>query len=350
MILSEKKIFWACLLTTFVASIHILHDILSPFIIALILSYFLNPIVGFLERYKIPRFFGTFIVMSMFCFVITYISLKLIPAISDQVSQFIINIPTYKTFLQNKTSLLISSKITNLEPNFANKIQDFFHNFSGEFFKYVLDIISNIWDSGLAIINIMSLVFVTPILTFYLLKDWNLLTSKLNNVVPIKSKKTIHIIIDKIDNALSGFIRGQTNVCIILSFYYSLSLYLLGLNYSLFIGIASGFLLFIPYIGIFSAAFIALIMAFIQFENLHQVLYIALIFLIGQIIEGNIITPKLVGKKIGLHPVWIFFALFAFGNLFGFVGILFAVPIAAIIGVLVTTMVDIYLKSDYYNR
>ena len=211
--------------------------------------------------------------------------------------------------------------------------------------EFVGKLAANLWNSGVAILNLLSLFFITPVVTFYMLRDWNKITSKINSWLPPKYAATIRAQIVVIDRTLSGYIRGQTNVCLVMGTYYAIALSLTGLEFSLFIGLASGFLLFIPYVGALFGFLVGMLVAFFQFSDGVHLGMVAGIFLVGQVLEGVVMTPNLVGNKVGLHPVWIMFGLLAGGAMFGFLGILVAVPITAVVGVLARFFMAAYLAG-----
>ena len=240
--------------------------------------------------------------------------------------------------------------IAKVDPKLATEINNQLATFSNKFFEYVLLVIHNIFNSSIAIFNIIAIICFTPILVFYLLRDWPAIEKQVNDLMPILQKKLILEQLKQIDIVLSSYIRGQVSVCLMLSLFYVVCLSLLGLNYALLISLIAGFLTIIPYLGFIIGGTLCALVALLQFSEL-QYMYITLaIFVIGHLLESYIITPKLVGEKVGLHPVWIIFSLMAGGALFGFWGMFFAIPIAAILGVIIRSMIKIYLASMIYMK
>jgi predicted PurR-regulated permease PerM len=191
---------------------------------------------------------------------------------------------------------------------------------------------------------------VTPVVAFYLLLDYDRIVAKVDGFVPVRNKAVVRRLAGEIDTAIAGFIRGQALVCLLLGLWYGIGLSLIGVNFGLLIGIISGFLSFIPYVGSLSGLVLALGVAIVQFlPEWVPIVLTLVVFATGQFLEGNILAPKLVGQSVGLHPVWLMFALFAFGSLFGFVGLLLAVPLAAAIGVLVRYGLEQYMRSPLYS-
>lgn len=195
----------------------------------------------------------------------------------------------------------------------------------------------------------MRVILITPVVAFYLINDWHEITKRLDNLLPRAYAETIREQVNIIDRTLAGFVRGQVNVCIIMGLFYGIGLTIVGLKFGIIIGLITGILAIIPYVGFMFGLLIGLGVAFFQFGTLHPMLMVFGVFMIGQIIEGNVITPRLVGEKVGLHEVWIIFGLLAGATLFGFVGVLLAIPITAVIGVLLRFAVKRYLQSDIYS-
>jgi predicted PurR-regulated permease PerM len=346
----EKFLVWSIILAVFGFFLYEVSDILFPFITSVAFAYFLDPIVDRLEKKSVSRTMATGVIISIFYLVIILIFLILVPMIYDQIISFASKIPQYKLLVEEKTIPYVAIQIEKIDPSLVAKSKKMIADFSGNIFKYLINVLDNIWHSGVAIVNILSLVFLTPIITFYLLRDFGLMVDGLENYLPMKYKDDINLILSRIDKTLSNYIRGQTNVCLIMCVYYILSLSLLGLDFSLFIGIATGVLIFIPYIGLISGFFMAFLAGIFQFDGYSKLIILGVIFIIGQVVESNMISPKLVGDRIGLHPVWMIFAMMAGGALFGLFGVIFAIPMAAIIGVLVRFILDKYTSSSLYRQ
>jgi predicted PurR-regulated permease PerM len=202
---------------------------------------------------------------------------------------------------------------------------------------------------GLAVLNLLSLIFVTPVVAFYLLRDWDALIAKLDSWLPREQAEMIREQVREIDRTLAGFARGQATICLFLAAFYGVGLTAIGLDFGLAIGVLSGLLSFIPFVGSIVGLVGSLVLAYVQFDDWIWIAVTAGIFFLGQAIEGNILQPKLLGENVGLHPVWVIFALLAGGALFGFVGLLLAVPVAAVIGVLSRFTVRKYLASRFYD-
>ncbi len=233
--------------------------------------------------------------------------------------------------------------------NQLGTIKDNFSAVLSEGMGFLTGLFAQIWNSGKAIVDVISLLVVTPVVAFYMLLDWDRMVAKVDQWIPRDYVNDVRQIASEIDHAIAGFVRGQGSLCLILGIYYAAGLSLVGLNFGLLIGLFAGMISFIPYVGSLVGLVLAVGVALVQFwPDYIWIGAVLAVFFSGQFLEGNILQPKLVGHSVGLHPVWLMFALFAFGALFGFVGLLVAVPAAAAVGVLVRFAISRYLQSDLY--
>jgi predicted PurR-regulated permease PerM len=215
---------------------------------------------------------------------------------------------------------------------------------------FITTVFQSIWSSGVALFSIASLFVVTPVVAFYMLLDWDRMVAEVDGWVPRDHVETVRALARDINTATAGFVRGQGTLCLVLGVMYATGLTLTGLNFAILIGFFAGLISFIPYVGSLTGLVLAVGVAFVQFwPDWQMIVAVACVFFVGQLIEGNILQPRLVGKSVGLHPVWLMFALFAFGALFGFVGLLIAVPASAAIAVLVRFAIARYLESPLYK-
>jgi predicted PurR-regulated permease PerM len=221
-------------------------------------------------------------------------------------------------------------------------------NYAGDVAGWIAKVISGILSRGLALFDVLSVMFITPVVAFYLLRDWDLMVHKVDGWLPRHHADVVREQVKAVNVTLSGFVRGQATVCLALGALYAAGLTVAGLDFGLVIGLLSGVLSFIPYVGSLFGFVVSVGLALLQFDDLWRVAIVIGIFLFGQAMEGNVLTPKLVGDKVGLHAVWVMFALLAGGSLFGFLGVLLAVPVAAVIGVLTRFALRQYLNSRYY--
>ena len=347
---NTKYIFWIVLIIISSYFLGLVSSILTPFIASMLIAYFLDPLTIKLERLGIKRNWTVSIIVGSFFSLLTVGLFQLAPVLFEQIQQFVQALPKYENYVTTTVLVKVDNYLSTINPQLAGELKEHVSSFSTKFFEYIVVIISSIFNSSLAILNIIALIFFTPILVFYLLRDWKSVEKNLKKLLPRNKKSLILEQFRQIDEVLSAYIRGQIMVCLILSIFYVISLSILGLNYSLLIGIIVGFLTIIPYLGLLLGGAICVVVALLQFNEPYYVYAALSIFLVGHLIESCIITPKIVGEKIGLHPVWIIFAIMAGGELFGFWGVFFAIPIAAIIGVIFRSLVRIYLSSHLYKH
>ncbi|TPP10622.1 AI-2E family transporter [Rhizobium glycinendophyticum] len=347
--LRRQAFFWLGTLAVFVVFLMMFSSILLPFIAGMALAYFLDPVADRLERIGLSRLMATVVILVSFVVVFILSLMIIIPILASQLNDFIQRVPEYVSQLQ---SFIASSNAAWLPDWVDGQMETIRQNFSRyltEGVGFIGTLIGQIWNSGKALVDIASLLVVTPVVAFYLLLDWDRMIAKVDSWVPRSQLATVRQLARELDSTIAGFVRGQGSLCLILGIFYAVGLSLAGLNFGLLIGFFTGLISFIPYVGSTVGLLLALGVALVQFwPDFIWIGVIAGIFFLGQFIEGNILQPKLVGKSVGLHPVWLMFALFAFGALFGFVGVLVAVPAAAAVGVLVRFALSRYLESDLY--
>lgn len=341
--------FWAAALLVLVFLLWLLSNILLPFIAGLVLAYFLDPVADALERWGLPRFAASLAILLLSIFVLALFLVLLLPVVSDQAAKLAADLPALLNALVTRFNELAPQWIKDMLARSGTNVQGSVTDIAGRAAGWMVTLLSSVLSGGMALVNLASLLVVTPIVAFYLLEDWDVMVAKVDSWLPRDHVHTIRALASQINDAMAGFIRGQGTVCLLLGVFYAVSLSLAGLKFGLAVGLAAGFLTFIPYAGATIGGLLAIGLGLVQFwPDWTSVLIIAGIFAAGQFIEGNFLSPKLVGHRIGLHPVWLMFALFAFGYLFGFVGLLLAVPMAAAAGVLVRFFLGQYLNSKLY--
>ena len=342
-------IFWLIVLALVVLALWLLSEILLPFVAGLAIAYLLTPITDRLERLGINRLAAALIIIAIFVLALVYLILLVAPIVGSQLTSFIDSVPGYVTTLQallGDPSWPWLQKLLGAGFSADKSIGDLMTQGVG----WLTTFLRSLWSGGRALVSIFSLVVVTPVVAFYLIYDWHRMVKSVDGWIPVQHRETVRELALEIDAAISGFFRGQTAVCLILGSFYAVALTFTGLNFGLLIGIISGLITFIPYIGSMTGLILSLGVAVAQFWPAYGLIVIVLgIFLVGQFIEGYVLAPKLVGESVGLHPVWVIFALLAFGYLFGFVGLLVAVPLAATIGVLTRFALRRYLQSALYT-
>ncbi len=346
----RQLFFWLASAVILALFLYVFSDILLPFVAGMVLAYFLDPVADRLERLGLSRVMATVVILFAFIIVLVLAFVILIPVLASQMADFAGKLPEYLTRLQ--------TLITSFDPQWLKErfgvdpasLRDGLNSLLTSGFGLLTTVFQSIWDSGMALVSVISLFVVTPVVAFYMLLDWDRMVAVVDSWVPRDHVRTVRQIAADINTATAGFVRGQGTLCLILGTIYAVGLTLTGLNFAILIGLFAGLISFIPYVGSLTGLVLALGVAFVQFwPEWQMIVAVAVVFFVGQFIEGNILSPKLVGKSVGLHPVWLMFALFAFGALFGFVGLLIAVPAAAAVAVLVRFAIARYLESPLYK-
>jgi predicted PurR-regulated permease PerM len=346
----RQALFWSGATVVFVLFLWLLGNTLLPFVAGMALAYFLDPVADFLERLGLSRLASTALIL--FAFILFFILglLIVVPILANQTAGFLEKMPELVRRLQELITSLNLEWINSFLGDEAAFIQENVGTLVKQGASWFGTVLSGVWASGQALMSILSLLVITPVVAFYLLLDWDRMVEKVDNLLPRDHRETIHGILVDIDRAVAGFVRGQGTLCLVLGLFYGISLTMAGLNFGLLIGLFAGFISFIPYVGSITGLVLSVGVALVQFwPDWIPVAIVAGIFFVGQFLEGNILQPKLVGERVGLHPVWVMFALFAFGALFGFTGLLVAVPAAAAIGVIVRFALARYLSSELYH-
>lgn len=346
----NKIAFWGILLLVTSTFLYMLSDTLSPFVISFIFAYLLEPIIeNNYRRFKISRASMTLSVFVIFLSSLAFITILLVPVIYQQIAIFLSKVPQYKMNFESGV-LEWSDKLKLIDPALSLKISEFAKNLINSAFSLFSSFADYVWQYTLATINFFAIVALVPIILFYFLRDWPNIVSSVESILPIKGKSKVREIFASINELLSAYIRGQLNICLILAIYYFIGFYIIGLDLALLLGIISGFFIIIPFIGVLLSFSLVMIIAYFVFGATIELGYITMLFVVGHVIEAYILTPKIIGNRIGLHPVWIIFAVFIAANLFGIVGIMLAIPIAGIIKVFLGYMIDYYKSSNMYKN
>ncbi|HEY8963434.1 MAG TPA: AI-2E family transporter [Alphaproteobacteria bacterium] len=342
-----KTVFWALVIAAFVGFVLLFQNILAPFVLGIVIAYLLNPIVIRVAHFGMPRWAVVLGILALFMGLVVLIIAMIVPVLIREIVQMSDDLPTWIT----------SAQITMVE--FANKfglaidpaeIAGNLQGQAGQILKAGKGLLAGLMAGGVAIASFITFVFLMPIVAFYMMVDWPRLTSKVDELLPKNRAATIHDLLGQIDRTLAGFIRGQLSVCLILGLMYGVGLSLIGLKFGFLIGMTAGILSIMPYVGSAIGLVLSTGVAWFTTHDWGLVGMAIIVFVVGQIVEGNFLTPKLVGGNVGLHPLWIIFALMAGGALAGFVGLLIAVPVAAVIGVMVRFALGEYKKSEYYTK
>ena len=339
---------WLAILAVGLVLLWVLQPVLLPFVASAAIAYVFDPAVRRLERWGMKRAVATTLVICLFFLLLGGTIALLAPILQRQLTGLIQRLIELaqellvyiRPYLEEAAGQAGMPQVKELGG--AGDI-------AGKIIGWAGGLLAGLWSGGLALVNLMSLVFITPIVAWYLLRDWPRIIAYVDALLPVDHAETIRAQLRLIDQRLAGFLRGQALVCLLLGIFYAVSLTLTGLKYSLILGLLSGVLTFIPYVGATVGLVAGLAVAFFQFDDWTRIAIVAGVFLLGQVLEGNVFTPKLVGDRVGLHPVWLIFALLAGGALFGFFGMLLAVPVAAAAGVLLRFSLDRYLNSSLHR-
>lgn len=330
--------------------IHLLNDVLLPFVIGITIAYFFDPVADRLEAFGVSRTVATSIILLGFFVALIGITVLLFPMLQKQIIGAIQLIPVLIDRVKDIVGPILEQMRADFTAETMDGLKEAAGNYAGTLFKWFSTFVTKIWSGGLAFLNLLSLILITPLVAFYLLRDWDEIVAKVDSWLPRDQADTIREQVKKIDLTLAGFVRGQACVCLALAIFYAVGLTFVGMNAGLLIGIGAGALAVIPYIGAAVSLIIGVALATAQFhQDWVSILMVAGVFIIGQTLESYILTPRLVGGRVGLSPIWIIFAMLAGGTLFGLTGVLIALPVAAIAGVLVRFGLDQYLDSGLYH-
>jgi predicted PurR-regulated permease PerM len=346
MAFERNIVFWIGAFAVLAALLWLLSPILLPFVLGMAIAYVLDPLANQLSKRGIGRALAALLILGGFVVALTLLVLLIAPVLARQSSAFIDNAPAYVVRLQAFVSDPSHPWIKRIIGDNLTGAGDLMNQTVG----YLTGLLASLWAKGQALISIFSLLIITPVVAFYLICDWDRMVAAVDRLVPVPQRETVRRLGREIDATIAAYVRGQSGLCLILGSYYATGLTFAGLNFGLLIGVVSGLISFIPYVGSLTALVLSLGIALAQFApDWTHIVIVAGIVLFGQFLEGNVLAPKLVGESVGLHPVWLMFALFAFGYLFGFVGLLLAVPLAAGAGVLIRFALARYLASPLYT-
>jgi len=348
--LKQQLNFWALAFVAFIAFFYVFSDVLVPFLAGMALAYLLDPVADWFERRGFSRSVATLLILALFVIVVLIVLVIAIPILADQSAAFIERLPSYVKRLQDLLAQFSDGRISRMLGISREDLQTRIGEFAGQGAQVLGRVLQELWRGGQAIISILSLLVITPVVAFYLLYDWDHMVERIDSWLPRPHQDTIRDLARQMDDAVAGFVRGQISVCVILGLFYGIGLSLVGLNFGLLIGVGAGLISFIPYVGSGLGLLVAGGVAIVQFwPEWHWIVAVLAVFMVGQILEGYVLQPNLVGRSVGLHPVWLMFALLAFGSLFGFAGLLIAVPAAASVGVLFRFALSQYMASPIYT-
>ncbi len=343
---------WALIFGLAIAAwlvISLFSSILLPFVAAACIAYFLDPLARQLTRVGVSRAAAAFILIIGLIAVGLLTVLLLYPLVVQQVGVLATRLPGYVTGLGDFAQKIISDLQKSLGPEFINgKLQDLISSQAGAILSFVAQALTRLITGGVALFNVLSLAVVTPVVAFYLLRDWPRVVARLDSWLPRRNAVVLRAQAHEVDRILSAWLRGQLLCCLFLAIFYAAGLSLIGLDLGLIVGLGAGILSFIPYVGTITGAALSVGLALAQFPLWSGLIRVAAVFVIGNLIESYVIYPRFLGDRVGLHAVWVIFALFAGGAAFGFLGVLLAVPVTAVIGVLARFWLRRYLQSPLY--
>lgn len=330
--------------------VYLLSPILTPFVVSALLAYLGDPLVDRLERRGLKRTPSVAVVFSVLFLLLTLLLLLLVPRLEAQISQLLARLPGYLTWLREHVVPYLE---TVLPGEVATFDLDTLQKALGRHWREAGGLLAGAWSSvsgsGLALLAWMANLVLIPVITFYLLRDWDHLVAGVDALLPRRSAPVIGRLARESDEVLGAFLRGQLLVMFALGVIYTTGLWLIGLDLALLIGMLAGVVSFVPYLGLIVGILVAGLASVLQSQGIGDLPWVALVFIVGQLLEGMVLTPRLVGERIGLHPVAVIFAVMAGGQLYGFFGILLALPVAAVAMVLLRHLLHSYRRSGLYS-
>ena len=341
--------FWLMVLAATLLLLWLLSGILTPFVAGMIIAYVLDPLVSRLERAGVRRWIGALLLICAVALIVLLITVLLLPVLINQLIGLLQALPGYFERLHG----FLVERLETAQPALTylgiDDARGYLGQNAGRAVDWLGQLAGGVLAHGLALIDLLTLIGLTPVIAFYCLKDWKRLVGAVDALVPLPTRDTIRMLAVRVNCTLANFLRGQALVCLILGVFYAIALGLAGLQFGLLVGMGAGLISFIPFLGSILGLVTSVGIAVVQFDGWLMPAVIAGIFLFGQAVEGNILTPKLVGDSVDLNPVWIMFALMAGGAFMGFAGLLLAVPMAAVVGVVVRFLIERYRASSYYT-
>jgi predicted PurR-regulated permease PerM len=349
--LSRRSWFWLLVFAALAVFIYYTRSALVPFVTAMLLAYLFNPVVDRMQRHRVPRWVGTWVVMLAFGLVFYLLIALSVPLVQAQLVKLVDNAPGYIATFNTHLQPLLARAQSYLPQEALQSLQASASEQSAALLQRAGRIAQKLLAGSFQALSVLSFMFLTPVLLFYFLRDWDRITATVKSLYPRYYYDQITEQMLAIDATLAGFLRGQLMVALVLGAFYAIALTVAGLDFGFLIGIISGFLTFIPYVGSLVGGLVSVGVALAQFgfDQWVSIAIVAGIYAVGQFLEGNVFSPKLVGSQVNLHPLWIMFSLFVGGALYGFLGVLLAVPLAAVIGVLVRFGLGHYRTSDFYR-
>jgi predicted PurR-regulated permease PerM len=346
---SDKRqyLWWIAGAAALGALLYLLAPILSPFLFAAILAYICNPLVGRMARRGVPRTLAAAVMLVLLIALFIAFMLVMVPLLVRQVRAMMAQIPAYLDWLRTHVGPVLDRQL-GVQLDIAY-VKDWVTEHLADIQHVAVKLLPSLTTGGMALIDfVVSFVLVLVVL-FYFMRDWNRLTASVSEMVPRRWHAQFVALFAEIDEVLGQFLRGQLMVMLLMGAFYTVALWLVGLDYALSVGMIAGLVTFVPYLGVITGVALATLTGVLQFEDMRQLLWVWGVFVAGNVLEGYVLVPMLVGERIGLHPVAVIFALLAFGQLFGFFGVLLAVPVSASLLVWLRHVRRRYLSSEVYT-
>lgn len=344
----RPTLFWGALLLLALAVLALLQSVLLPFIAGFAVAYFLDPVLDWMERKGFSRLGATIVMTAVFVIVVAVTLALILPFLAGELIDLAKALPDLFASAKAKLMELLNDVGQRLGIDLTARLQEAFASSSASSVSTLSGLMNQALQSGLAAANLFGLLLITPFVSFFLMLEWDHICQKVDGWLPRRHLETLRGLFRDIDKALAGFLRGQAMVCTVMAIYYATALSLAGLKFGLLVGLAAGILTFIPFLGALTGLLLTVALTVAQLHGLGEILLPIGLYMLGQIVETNFITPRLVGRRIGMHDVWVIFAVLAGGTVFGLVGALVAVPAAAVLGVIIRFAHQRYLASRYY--
>ena len=348
--IERQALFWLALAAVLLFLVSLLSPVLLPFVVGIVLAYFLNPLVDGMVKLRLPRWLAAVIVLAALAGLVVLALIFVVPTLAQQAADFVEAAPhqieQLKTLIADQARDYLGTRY----PKAEEAVRSGLESLSSGAPALIGALAQSLWNQGSAAFSLVSVLLIAPLVLFYALLDWPKIMGKLDSWLPLEHADQIRALAAEINARISAFLRGQGTVCLLLAAFYALGLSIVGLNYGLLVGLLTGLAAFIPVVGWWVGMLTAVSLAAVQFwPDYVNVLAVLGVMVAGMILENAVLTPNIVGSNVGLHPMWIIFALMTFGYLFGFLGLLVAVPVSAAIGVLVRFALHSYLASSFYK-
>lgn len=342
---------WLLMLGIIVAIFYFLGASLTPFIVAALFAYLFNPLVERFQRWGMSRTLAVSLIFVLFILGVVGVLIGLIPLLEAQISNFISQLPVWIEWFRSTASPWLQQRFgIDVQIPDMRQLTDMLQQYWKEAGGVAATVVAKVSKSGMAIVGWMLNLVIIPVAAFYLMRDWNVLVEKVHALIPRSVEPTVSQLTRESDQTLSAFLRGQLSVMIVLGLLYGIGLWMVGISVGPLIGMIAGLISFVPYLGAIVGVAMGIVAALVQYQDWFHVAMVLIVFGIGQTLEGYVLVPKLVGDSIGLHPVAVMFAILAGGELFGFVGVLVALPVAAVVMVVLRYLYGRYTASELYQH